>query len=59
MTIIPVLGILLGLAVSAFLIWDGLKTVQRHVYCPVFEDDFSKGWRESVWTREVEVGGFG
>lgn len=58
-TIIPILGILLGLAVSGFLIYDGLQTVQQHVYCSVFQDDFSSGLNSKVWTKEVEVGGFG
>lgn len=58
-TIIPVLGILLGLAVSGFLIYEGLQTVQQHVYCSIFQDDFSSGLNSKVWTKEVEVGGFG
>lgn len=58
-TIIPVLGILLGIAVSAFLIYDGLQTVQTHSYCSIYEDDFSGGLNSKVWTKEVEVGGFG
>ena len=58
-TIIPVLGILLGLAVSGFLIYDGLQTVQSHCYCSIYEDDFSSGFNTKIWTKEVEVGGFG
>ena len=58
-TIIPIIGILLGLAVSGFLIWEGLQTVQQHVYCSIFEDNFSSGLNTNVWTKEVEVGGFG
>ena len=58
-TIIPVIGILLGLAVSGFIIWEGLQTVQQHVYCSVLQDDFSRGLNTKVWTKEVEVGGFG
>jgi hypothetical protein len=58
-TIIPILGILLGLAVSGFLIYEGLQTVQQHVYCSVFQDDFSSGFNSKVWTKEVEVGGYG
>ena len=60
MTIIPLIGIVLGLAVSGFLIWEGLQTVQQHVYCPVLiEEDFSRGLDRRVWTKEVELGGFG
>ena len=28
-------------------------------YCPVFFDDFSDGFNDAVWTKEVQVGGFG
>ncbi|KAF2454579.1 glucan endo-1,3-beta-D-glucosidase [Lineolata rhizophorae] len=58
-TIIPILGILIGLGISAFLIWDGLQTVVVHEYCPVLDEDFSSGLDSSIWTKEVEVGGFG
>ena len=59
-TIIPIFGLLLGLAVSGFLIWEGLQTVQRHVYCPVLiQETFGGGLDPKVWEREVELGGFG
>jgi hypothetical protein len=58
-TIIPLLGVLIGLGLAGFLIYEGLQTVQDHVYCPILDDDFSSGINEKVWTKEVEVGGFG
>lgn len=58
-TILPLLGILLGLCISGFLIWDGMRSVVHHKYCPVLDDDFSNGLDPSVWTKEVQVGGFG
>ncbi|KAK4995303.1 hypothetical protein LTR66_004844 [Elasticomyces elasticus] len=58
-TIIPIIGIFIGLAVSGFLVWDGLRTVVNHVYCPVLDETFSGGLNSKVWTKEVEVGGFG
>ncbi|KXS99664.1 hypothetical protein AC578_9884 [Pseudocercospora eumusae] len=58
-TIIPIIGIFIGLALSGFLIYEGLQTVQNHTYCPVLDDDFSGGLNGKVWTKEVEVGGFG
>ncbi|KAI9826979.1 MAG: hypothetical protein M1819_007073 [Sarea resinae] len=58
-TIIPLIGIFVGLAISGFLIWDGLRTVVSHVYCPVLQEDFSEGFDTKTWTKEVEVGGFG
>lgn len=58
-TIIPLLGIFVGLALSAFLIYEGLQTVHHNVYCPVLMDDFTGGLNSNVWTKEVEVGGYG
>lgn len=58
-TIIPLIGILLGLGVTGVLIWDGLRNVVNHEYCPVLDDDFANGLDSKVWTKEVEVGGFG
>jgi hypothetical protein len=58
-TIIPVLGILFGLAVSGVLVWDGLRSITNHVYCPVLNENWSGGWNDKIWTKEAEVGGFG
>jgi len=58
-TIIPIIGIVIGIALSAFLIYEGLQTVSNHVYCPVLDEDFSGGLDSKVWTKEVEVGGYG
>jgi hypothetical protein len=58
-TIIPILGLIVGLGISGFLIWDGLRSVVNHVYCPVLIEDFSNGFNSKVWTKEAEVGGFG
>lgn len=58
-TIIPMIGLLIGLAIAGFLVWDGLRTVVNHKYCPVYVDDFSQGFDSKIWTKEVEVGGFG
>lgn len=59
MTIFPLIGILIGLGISGFLIWDGLNSVVHHKYCPVLDDDFAGGLNTNIWTKEVEVGGFG
>ncbi|CAM1501820.1 Fc.00g038040.m01.CDS01 [Cosmosporella sp. VM-42] len=58
-TIMPILAIVLGLAASGLLIWDGLNSVAHHTYCPVLDEDWTNGFDTSVWTKEVEVGGFG
>ncbi|KAI1766720.1 glycoside hydrolase family 16 protein [Hypoxylon sp. FL1150] len=57
-TIIPILGFLVGLGISAFLVWDGLRSVVKHNYCLVLDDNFAT-FNEAVWTKEVQVGGFG
>lgn len=58
-TIIPLIGLALGFALAGFLVYDGLKTVVNHVYCPVLDEDFSGGFNTRIWTKEAEVGGFG
>jgi beta-glucanase (GH16 family) len=58
-TIIPLIGLAVGLAIAGFLIWDGLRTVVNHAYCPVYMDDFSGGFNPAIWTKEAELGGFG
>ncbi len=57
-TILPIIGIFVGLAISAFLIWDGIHSVVTHKYCLVLEDNFET-FNNDVWTKEVQVGGFG
>jgi hypothetical protein len=57
-TIIPLIGIFVGLCVVGVLIWDGVSSVAVHKYCEVLNDDFSS-WNDKVWTKEVEVGGYG
>jgi hypothetical protein len=54
----PIVGLLLGLMVTGILIWDGIRSIARHDYCEVLNDNFTS-WNDNVWTKEVEVGGFG
>ena len=58
-TIIPLIGIFVGLALAGFFIYEGLQTVSNHVYCPVMDDDFSGGLDQKIWLKEVETGGYG
>jgi len=57
-TAFPIIGLITGLAVVGVLVWDGVRSVAVHKYCEVFNDDFSS-WNSDVWTKEVEVGGYG
>lgn len=60
MTIFPLIGIVIGLGISGFLIWDGLRSVVHHKYCSIMNEDFTSGGLDAnIWTKEVEVGGFG
>lgn len=58
-TIIPLMGIFLGLCISGLLIWDGLRSVVNHKYCPVLNEDWSRGFSNKIWVKEAELGGFG
>ncbi|EWZ85421.1 hypothetical protein BFJ63_vAg3443 [Fusarium oxysporum f. sp. narcissi] len=58
-TVIPALGIVVGLAAIALLSWSGYRSVDKHEYCKVFTDDFSNGFNSTIWNKQVEVGGYG
>lgn len=57
--VIPLIGLILGLGISAFLIWDGFNSVVNHQYCPILDENFANGFDAEVWTKEAELGGFG
>lgn len=57
-TILPLIGIFIGLVLSALLIWLGLKERPNYRYCTVLDEKFDT-WNDEVWTKEVEVGGYG
>lgn len=59
LTIFPLMGLVIGFVLSGYLVYDGLASVETPVYCTVYEDDFANGFDEKIWTKEVEVGGFG
>jgi hypothetical protein len=58
--IMPLCGLILGLGITGVVIYLKLQTIQHHKYCPVLNDDFSSGTLDpKIWTKEVQVGGFG
>ena len=59
LSLFPAIGLLLGVLLSGYLVYDGLSSVETPEYCSVYEDDFANGFDEKIWTKEVEVGGFG
>ncbi|KAI9831758.1 MAG: hypothetical protein M1826_003089 [Phylliscum demangeonii] len=58
-TIIPIIGLVLGVILAAILVWDGLRTVVINQYRIVLDENFHGGFNDKIWTKEVEVGGFG
>ena len=58
--IFPLVGIFLGVAFTGFCVYQGMAAVPQHAYCLILDEDFSSGSLDaSVWTHEVQVGGFG
>lgn len=58
-TIIPLIGLAIGFTIAGLLVYDGIRSVVHHNYCPILSDDFSRGLDPMIWTKEAEVGGFG
>ncbi len=58
--IIPLGGLLLGLVITGIMIYLSVGLKATYNYCSVLSDDFSSGvLNPSIWTKEVQVGGFG
>jgi hypothetical protein len=36
-----------------------MRTVINHKYCPVLDENWAGGINPKIWTKEVELGGFG
>lgn len=58
-SVIPFIGIAVGLVLAGLLVWDGLRSVVNSKYCSIYETDFSDGIDNDIWMKEAEVGGFG
>lgn len=57
--IFPTIGFVAGIAIIGVLIYFGLNT-DSYQYELILNEDFSSGTLDrSVWTTEIEVGGFG
>ena len=57
-TIIPLIGLALGLVLAAYLVVSGLFTVQHHNYTLILDENWSQ-FDTKIWTKESNVGGFG
>lgn len=59
-TVIPCFGFVCGLALIAVMIWLGVRSVPKHEYCLIMEDDFDgPTLNTSIWQYEIQLGGFG
>ena len=56
--ILPLLGVLIGCGLAAFLGYNGWSSIKTHKFCLVYEDNFDS-FNTNVWQHEVQVGGFG
>ena len=57
-TIIPLIGMLLGAGLAGYLGYRGWSSVETHKFCLVYQDTFDV-FNTSFWDREVQIGGFG
>lgn len=53
--ILPVLGLVIGNAIGAWVIYDGYTSVVNHTYCPIYEDTFQNGLDMTVWDAEMQL----
>lgn len=61
LSLLPIIGLVLGLCIAGAYIFLGIRSVPVHKYCVVYQDDFSSSTtlNPDIWTKEVAVGGFG
>ena len=57
-TVIPLAGLALGLAVAAGLVVQGLFSIEHHKYNLVLDEAWAT-FDTNIWTKESNVGGFG
>ena len=58
--IIPLMGVVFGIAITGLMVFMQIGSKKSQKYCPVLDDTFSSGTlNPSVWTKEVQLGGFG
>ena len=58
-TIIPIIGLVLGVCLAGFLVFDGLQSIVNHQYELILDEDWANGINKAVWQQESNVGGFG
>jgi hypothetical protein len=58
-TIIPLIGVAIGMGLAGYLGYSGWASVETHKFCMVYQDDFSNGLNTNIWNHEVQTGGYG
>ena len=53
------IGLVAGLVIVGIMAWTGWQSYDTVDFCEYWEDDFSSGLNTDVWSREVQVNGFG
>jgi hypothetical protein len=57
--VLPILGSMIGLTIASVIIWNKTRAIVNANYCPVLLEDWSNGFNENVWMKEVQANGFG
>ena len=58
--IIPLSGVLIGLAITGIMIYLKIGHLSSFQYCSILDDDFSSGQlNPNIWQAEQQVGGYG
>lgn len=57
--VVPILGMIVGVLLGAYIVYDGYQSVPKHKFCLVLDEDWSNGIDPTTWNHEVQVGGFG
>ena len=59
LSFIPLVGLLAGIAIVGIYAYTGYTTYNTLPFCEYWEEDFSNGLDDKIWTREVQLDGFG
>lgn len=57
-SLLPIIGLFIGCLIGGAIIWGQIRKIDHLEFCTVYEDDFSTGLDEDIWTKEAQVDGF-
>lgn len=58
-SLIPIAGLIMGLIIVGIYGYTGWKSYDTVPFCEYWEEDFSEGLDTKIWTRQVQLDGFG